>query len=111
SLPSPYRYIATLPNSGEVLVGSDDTSSIMTPTGYLYNEATANWTTTGSPSIVRYSGTATLLSSGKVLLVGGYNGGCCSGPKATYKSAELYNRKKNSWSATGGMCARRPGHT
>ncbi|HEY9232082.1 MAG TPA: kelch repeat-containing protein [Blastocatellia bacterium] len=111
SLPSPHRYIATLLKTGEVLVVGDDTSSLITPTGYLYNEATAAWTATGTPSIARYSGTATLLNSGRVLLVGGYNGGCCSGPKATYKSAEIYNRKKNSWLLTASMRERRLGHT
>lgn len=111
SLPSPHRYIATLLKTGEALVVGDDVSRLVTPTAYLYNEATARWTAAGNPSIARYSGTATLLNNGRVLLVGGYNGGCCDGPRATYKSAEIYNRKKNSWSPTGGMRVRRFGHT
>ena len=110
-LPSAHRYIAVLLKTGEVLVVGDDTTSLATPTAYLYNEATANWTAAGNPSIARYSGTATLLNNGRVLLVGGYNNGCCNGPKATYKSAEIYNPKKNKWSLTASMSDRRLGHT
>jgi hypothetical protein len=110
-LPSGHRLTATLLKTGEVLVVGDDTFGTVIPTGYLYNEATSTWTATRTPSIARYSTTLTRLPSGKVLMVGGYNDGCCSGPKGTYKSAEIYNRKKNSWSSTAGMKARRLGHT
>lgn len=111
SLPSAHRYIATLLKTGEVLVAGDDSFTFGFPTAYLYNETTATWMAAGSPSIARFSGTATLLNSGKVLLLGGYNGGCCNGPKATYKSAEIYNRKKNKWTLTASMSDRRLGHT
>lgn len=111
SMPSGHRYTATLLKTGEVLVVGDDTSGSANPAACLYNEATSTWTAARPPAIARYSTTVTLLPSGKVLMVGGYNGGCCSGRNGTYKSAEIYNRKKNSWTPAAGMKARRLGHT
>jgi N-acetylneuraminic acid mutarotase len=110
-MPAGHRYTATLLNTGEVLVVGDDTLGSANPTGYVYNETTSTWIATKTPSIARYATTVTLLSSGKALMVGGYNGGCCSGRKGTYKSAEIYNRKKNAWLPTASMKARRLGHT
>ena len=110
-LPHSHRYIALLLKTGEVLVVGDDAADTVIPTGYIYSESTANWTPTGPPSIRRFQPTVTLLPSGKVLMAGGYNGGCCNGPKATYKTAEIYNRKSNLWSTTTSMKKRRLLHT
>ena len=110
-LPNSHRFIALLLKTGEVLVVGDDAAGTVIPTGYIYNESAATWTPTGPPSIRRFSSTVTLLPSGKVLMAGGYNGGCCNGRKATYKSAEIYNRKSNLWSSTSSMTERRLLHT
>lgn len=109
-LPSAHRLNATLLGTGEVLVVGDDVGRV-TPTDYLYDEASANWTPAGPPSRVRYAPAVTLLSSGDVLMAGGYNGGCCSGPAGTFNTAEIYNRASNSWTSTGNMAERRLGHT
>jgi len=110
-LPSAHRLSATLLGTGEVLVVADDPFGSVTPTNYLYGEASANWKEAGPPSRVRYSPAVTLLPSGDVLMAGGYDGHCCSGPTGTFNTAELYNRNSNSWTPTAGMAAARISHT
>lgn len=110
TMPSAHRLNATLLATGEVLVVGDDVGSA-TPTDYLYDETSAKWTPAGPPSRVRYAPAVTLLSSGDVLMVGGYNGGCCSGLTGTFNTAEIYNRDSNSWTSIGAMGERRLGHT
>lgn len=53
----------------------------------------------------RSNRTATLLSSGKVLIVGGENG------EGALASAEVYDPKTNTFSPTGSMTTPRSGHT
>jgi hypothetical protein len=101
---------ATPLNTGEVLVVGDDEFGTATPSAYLYNEASAAWTPTEPPSRVRYSPVVTVLSSGDVLMAGGYDGHCCSGPTGTFNTAELYNRSSNSWTPTDAMAETRISH-
>jgi uncharacterized protein (TIGR03437 family) len=110
SLPQAHRYTATLLPTGEVLVVGDDDFTATGPTAYRYNELTASWTATGLPGIKRYGPTVTPLPSGEVLMAGGYNGGCCSGPAGTYATAEVYNRNTDSWSSIAAMQTSRLGH-
>src|SRR2546429_5382310 len=62
------------------------------------------WTATGSMSIGRQAPAATLLTNGKVLVVGGGK------PTAT-SSAELYDPSTGLWAPTGSMTTPRVGHT
>jgi RHS repeat-associated protein len=64
------------------------------------------WTTTGSMTSPRQGHTATLLSTGKVLVVGGTSNGTT--PLA---SAELYDRTTGTWAATASMTGARTLHT
>ncbi|HEU4888186.1 MAG TPA: kelch repeat-containing protein, partial [Thermoanaerobaculia bacterium] len=63
-----------------------------------------SFSTTGSMGIPRNEHTATLLSNGKVLIAGGYNG-------AYLASAELYDPASGTFSATGSMGTARSQHT
>lgn len=110
-LPLAHRLTATPLDTGEVLVVGDDPFGTVTPSAYLYKEAAATWTPAGPPSRVRYSPVVTLLPSGDVLMAGGYNGQCCSGPTGTVNTAELYNRSSNSWTPTAAMAEARISHT
>ncbi|KFE65309.1 Kelch repeat-containing protein [Hyalangium minutum] len=65
-----------------------------------------SWTSTGSLVSPRYGHTATLLPSGKVLVVGGW--GSSSTSLAT---AELYDPATGTWSATGSLHGSRVNHT
>src|SRR5207249_1732355 len=58
--------------------------------------ASITLSTTGSMSTTRDNHTATLLSSGKVLVAGGYNGG-------TRATTELYDPAAGTWSASGSL--------
>jgi N-acetylneuraminic acid mutarotase len=79
--------------------------------------ANSSWTFTGSLNATRYSHTATLLASGKVLVAGG-GGWLCNGTFPTSyscittvnSSAELYDPNTETWSYTGRM-SRRASHS
>jgi hypothetical protein len=101
------RHTATLlnagnpsaPNYGKVLiVGSGDASA------ELYDPATSTFAATGSLNHARTSPTATLLDTGKVLIVGG-------SASAIDATAELYDPASGSFSFTGNSTAVRSGHT
>jgi N-acetylneuraminic acid mutarotase len=64
------------------------------------------WTTVGAMGIARSGHTATLLPSGKVLVVGGTSDG-----DDHLASAEIYDPAVGSWSATGPLATARHGHT
>jgi N-acetylneuraminic acid mutarotase len=64
-----------------------------------------SWVTTGSMVEARYSHTATLLPSGKVLVAGG-----TGSDGRALGSAELYDPATGSWSSTGSFFTKRGGH-
>src|SRR5205807_2524467 len=65
--------------------------------------AAGSWNTVGAlPNAPGYSGTATLLLNGKVLVAGGLSAG---------SSAQLYDPTTGKWTATGPMASNRSSHT
>jgi hypothetical protein len=71
----------------------------------LYDPQTGTFTRTGSMHQARNNQTATLLADGRVLIVGGQNGG------APLASAELYDPKTGKFSYTGSTGVVRDEHT
>lgn len=108
-------HTATLVGSGtnaKVLVtGGYDSSFNSQDTSELYviSGSPPSWVTTGSLIDDRLGHTASLLSSGKVLVVGGKTQG--GGPTAYRSSAELYDPAAGTWSADASMSTARVFHT
>jgi hypothetical protein len=100
-------HAATRLNDGRVLVigGTDNSSCGLSCTGLasaeLYDPATGEFSPTGSMSDPGMSGTATLLSDGRVLVAGGRS---TSGPLA---GAELYDPATGRFSRTGSLVTAR----
>jgi hypothetical protein len=98
---------ATLLRDGKVLVaggiGFRDTGSrpytVSTPAAVLYDSASERWTPTSSMLFTRGGFTATLLSDGNVVVVGGSTRDASLG----LDSAELYDPSTGTWTATASM--------
>jgi N-acetylneuraminic acid mutarotase len=106
SMTTPRQFhTATLLQDGEVLVagGNDDGSGpTQVASAELYNPTTGTWTATGSMHKNRANHTATLLTSGQVLVVGGRTGDAYDGDISITGTAELYNPATGEWSVTDG---------
>jgi N-acetylneuraminic acid mutarotase len=83
---------------GKVVVDGGWTTVSLHESAELYNPATNTWSAAGSLATARSGHTATLLPSGKALVVGGYN-------------AEMYDPTTNTWSAAGSLAVGRGSHT
>jgi hypothetical protein len=96
--------------SGKVLIvggvaptGSGDKATAL---AQLFNPATGTFSLTGPMTVARNAPTATLISSTKVLVTGGWT--------ATFlrqATAEVYNVATGIFSPTGSMSSKRAGHT
>lgn len=96
-------HLMSLLESGKVLVAGGYGISSYLRDAELYDPLAGTWTQTGNmPYINDYSGTATLLPSGIVLVAGGKNQGA---------NAEVYDPIAGIWATTGLMITRRSGHS
>lgn len=93
----------TLLLSGKVLVTGGATSTLATPTDTrsadIYDPETNTWTAATPMAFERYGHTATLLPSGKVLVIGGTSSGTMS------RIPELYDPETDTWVAVASMNA------
>lgn len=106
-------HTATLLADGRVLVvGGNDPYAVPNrdlslTSAELYDPHTGTWTTTGSLHDGRMLHTATLLSDGKVLVVGGWN----TTISDSLYSAELYDPATGTWDYAGNLGYARRHHT
>ncbi|WNG18549.1 kelch repeat-containing protein [Cystobacter fuscus] len=87
--------------SGKVLVVGGMTklsSSVRLASAELYDPRTGVWTAAASMATARWRPVATLLKTGKVLVIGGAAPG-----DAASTSAELYDPDADRWTPTGGL--------
>jgi hypothetical protein len=111
-------HTATLLSDGRVLIaGGTDTSGgggAATASTELYDPSTGTFTITGSMASERAEHTATLLPSGKVLIVGGWNGHAADAaddPPWDPLFAELFDSSSGTFTSTGSMSTTRIGHS
>jgi len=101
--------VALLPNGKVLIVGGLNSNSVPATalsTDELYDPLTGIFTATGSMTTPRDLATATVLPSGKMLVVGGYDA-----TSTTLASAELYDPATGVFTATGTMSVPRQEHT
>ncbi|MDD5308461.1 MAG: kelch repeat-containing protein [Deltaproteobacteria bacterium] len=94
-----------------VPAGGGMTDESMAATTEIYDPATGEWTFTGSMNTPRVRPTATVLSSGKVLVTGGVTWSAPTKPYESLDSAEIYDPTTGTWSDAGSMNTDRAAHT
>ena len=106
-------HTATLLQSGKVLIAGGDVISYNArgqslSSAEIFDPSTGTFTATGSMTIPRESHTATLLSSGKVLIAGGSDGILGYTATATlYTSSETFDPSTGQFTAAGMMTTSR----
>ena len=100
-----FAYLATRLNDGKVLVAGGAVGGVVQLTSAeLYDPISGSWTATGRLVNPHADGhTATLLPDGKVLVAGGYDSLTGADLVETMTSAELYDPRTESWTATGSL--------
>jgi len=103
-------HTSTLLPGGKVLIAGGFAGSGGEPNPYrtteLYDPSSGTFESAASMSIGRSGHTATLLKSGKVLIVGGW-----TGRYDLRRSAELYDPATNTFAPTGNLVVERAGNT
>ena len=100
---------ATLLPSGAVLMAAGLGNHGTLGRAELYDPLTGRWTATGNLGHKRFDHSATLLTSGKVLVAGGVI--LNSIDNRPLRSAELYDPAAGSWTRTASLTAGRLLHT
>jgi hypothetical protein len=106
-----WKHTATLLPNGKVLIvgGLSRVANALMPVSLssteIYDPSSNSWSPSGVLAVARASHTATLLPSGKVLVVGG------QGNSGTLSDAELYDPASGTWSPAGTMPKARSSHT
>jgi len=110
-------HTATLLQSGKVLIAGGDlffynSKGQSLASAEIFDPSTGMFTATGSMTVPRESHTATLLSSGKVLITGGSDGTYGYTPTITfYASSETFDPSTGQFTAAGMMTTQRLWHT
>jgi hypothetical protein len=99
---------ATLLRTGKVLFAGGGGFVGGLSSAELYDPATGTFAPTGDMSTRRAGHTATLLTDGRVLVIGGSTNGF---PEAATASAEIYDPATGSFTATGSTTVPRQEHT
>jgi len=104
-------HIAILLKNGRVLVlgGFVNGSGGGSPSAEMFDPSTGQWTATANMKTIRSAYTATLLLDGRLLVAGGV-GGPLDGAQIPLASAELFDPRDGSWTATATMASPRTGH-
>jgi hypothetical protein len=106
------EHTATRLADGRVLIaGGNDTDSTAVASAEIYDPKTGKFSLTGSMTTPRCGHTATLLADGRVLIAGGHPAGMNNGRGDYIASAEIYDPKSGTFSATGSMTTARAWHT
>jgi hypothetical protein len=102
------QHTATLLSTGRILLAggfSVFVSGTTLSNAEIYDPTTGTFGATGNMTVDRHSQTATLLTTGKVLVAGGVDS------VNSLASAELYDASTGTFSATGSMTTARVHHT
>jgi Kelch motif/Galactose oxidase, central domain len=110
---SRWGHTATLLRDGRLLVAGGATvtgccTERALPSTEIYNPVSNSWSPAHTMRTARYSHTATLLTDGRVLVVGG-NGSGFAHPQLA--SAEIYDPSTDAWTSVPDMSVARVEHT